>query len=228
MLGIIAAVPQELEALNAALSDRTWESVCGMTYSFGRLNGRELVTSMCGMGKVYAAICAQTMILRYAPEAIVNIGVAGALGEGLRIGDIVIGDTLVQHDYDLSPIGYEKGRIPGLDGVEMRADSRLCALARQAADAAGLRCAVGRIATGDSFISSKEDRERIVSQFGALACEMEGGSIAQTCLNAKLPFCVIRAVSDNADGSAGLSFGEFISSAAENAVTVLRRVAGGY
>lgn len=215
-IGIIGAMEPEVEALIAALGDRQCEEVSGIKFYTGTLEGRTVAIAKCGIGKVFAAICAQTMIIKYSPKLLVNTGVGGALVSGLNTGDIVIADKLCQHDMDTSAIGDPKGLVSGINVIYFDADKRAEEILLTAAKELGLTARLGRIATGDKFIASKEEKERIVADFSASACEMEGCAIAHVAFVNNTPFAVVRAISDSADGEATMDYPTFLPIAAKN------------
>lgn len=179
MIGIIAAMNVEMESLRSFMTDTTTETISGITFVSGTLEGKQVVTAVCGIGKVFAAMCAQTMILRYQPECIVNTGVAGTLSDKLTIGSIAVSSAVVQHDMDTSAIGDPVGLISGINKVQLPADPDLCGQLSACATVLGIRTETGVIASGDQFISSSERKDAIVKTFGAIACEMEGAAIGQ-------------------------------------------------
>ena len=123
-IGIIGAMQPEVEELIAALQDATSEAVSGITFYTGKLGGRRVAVARCGIGKVFAALCAEIMILKYSPSLLVNTGVGGALASGLTTGDIVIADSLCQHDMDTSAIGDPKGLVSGINVIYFESDAR--------------------------------------------------------------------------------------------------------
>ena len=175
-----------------------------------------------GVGKVFAAICTEVMILRYAPSLVLNSGVGGTLTPALSIGDIAVATSLVQHDMDTSALGDPLGLISGVNKVQLPADSDLCGQLSACATVLGIRTETGVIASGDQFISSAERKDAIVKTFGAIACEMEGAAIGQVCYVNRVPFCVLRAISDSADGSSHMDYPTFVGMAAEQSVKLLR------
>ena len=219
-IGIIGAMEPEVCALIDALSDRESETVSGITFYTGNLYGKRVAIARCGIGKVFAAICAQTMILRYSPDLIINTGVGGALASGITTGDIVVATDLCQHDMDTSAIGDPKGLVSGINMIYFEADKRAVQLLLDSAAALGLNARQGRIASGDKFIASKGEKERIVSDFSADACEMEGCAIAQTAFVNSTPFAVVRAISDSADGEATMDYPTFLPIAAKNSTNL--------
>ena len=222
MIGIIGAMSVEVENLIAVMLDEKVETISGISYHVGRISNVDCVVAQCGVGKVAAAICAQTMILKYQPLALINVGVAGGIGETIHIGDIVISRGLVQHDMDTSALGDEKGMISGLNMVVIPASEKLVTLAAStAAKIYGAGVHVGIIATGDQFIGSAEKLNHIAVEFGASACEMEGASIAQVCFINQVAFIVIRAISDNANEDASVDFATFARTSAHKITELL-------
>lgn len=215
MIGIILAMEKEKNALS--IENPIEETVGSLTFTRGTIEGIPVVVSVCGIGKVFAAMCAQTMILHYAPSLLINCGVAGSLSDKLGVFDIAIGTGAVEYDMDTTPLGDPRGLISGLDIVEMPCDTLLTAKLSDAAQSLGLRFEQGLIATADRFCASLEDKTNILSYFPAIACEMEGGAIAQVATANKVPFCLFRAISDTADGGAPVSYDTFVIKAAENA-----------
>lgn len=217
MTGIICAMKLEAENIVASMTDIRTETRGGIEFNVGRLSGADVVIAVCGVGKVFAAICAQTMILCYAPDEIVNVGVAGSLTDKLGVFDLVVADDLVQHDMDTSALGDPKGLISGINIVNIPADAGIRQRLIDAIAACGLNGVSGRIATGDKFVDSDADRRAIADTFGAVACEMEGGSVAQTCYAAGVRFAVLRAISDSGEGD----YAKFAVRAAENSARVI-------
>ena len=224
MIGIIAAMNVEMESLRSYMENTEEETISGIRFVRGMLEGQEVVTAVCGIGKVFAALCAQTMILRYAPEAIINTGVAGTLTNALGIASIAVSSAVVQHDMDTSPLGDPKGLISGINVVEIPADEALSGKLLACAKEMGVNAVSGVIASGDQFVASAERKDFITGQFGAIACEMEGAAIGQVCYVNKVPFCVLRAISDSADGSSHMDYPQFVKLAAEQSVSLMRRV----
>ena len=212
-IGIIGAMDDEVRELISRLSDRRTEKVSGIEFNVGELYGKKVVVAKCGVGKVFAAICAEAMIIKYAPALVVNTGVGGAIEKSLRPLDIVFADKLVQHDMDTSPIGDPVGLISGINRVYFETDKRALDVLTAAAEELKIKYSVGTVATGDKFIAEKTDKERISNLFGASVCEMEGGSIAHTAFVNETPFMVVRAISDSADGDASMDYPTFLPQA---------------
>ena len=222
MIGIIGAMHIEVETVKSLMENKVSETVSGMEFVSGTLFGRKIVVAVCGIGKVAAAMCAQTMILKYSPECIINTGVGGSLDPELHICDVVIAESLVQHDMDTSPLGDPVGLISGINIVNIPCDGRVTAALLKAAEALdGVRTAAGVIASGDQFIASAEAKKRIVDRFGARVCEMEGAAIAQVCYINSVPFAIVLDVSDCADGSSHMAYEEFLPNAAATAARLI-------
>lgn len=224
MIGIIGAMAVEVEGLIAAMENKSPETVSRMTFWRGTLAGVECVVAQCGAGKVNSAVCAQTMILRYGASPIINTGVAGGVGSrAVRIGDLVVAEGVTQHDYDTTPIDGDKGRdLPILGRSVLETDARVSGLLADCArEVYNGNVHRGLIATGDQFIGGKERLHAIAERTGAIACEMEGGSIGQACALADVPFAVLRAISDNADDNAVDDFPKFAKESAEKSVALL-------
>ena len=219
-IAIIGAMRPEVEGLVARLEGCSVERVSGIEFFVGELLGKRVVVAQSGIGKVFAAIAAQTMILKYAPRLIVNTGVGGALASGLSTGDIVIADKLCQHDMDTTAVGDAIGLISGINKVYFDADERAVRILSEAAKSLSLSAVVGAIATGDQFIASSEGKAKILKSFDASACEMEGCSVAQVAYVNDTPFAIVRAISDSADGEATMDYPTFLPIAAKNSTNL--------
>ncbi len=221
MIGIIGAMEAETEALVAAITEPQMACISGITYVSGRLCGHDVVVATCGIGKVYAAICAQTMILRYAPALLINTGVAGTLSSELGIGDVAVATELVQHDMDTSPIGDPVGLVSGINKIYFEADADTADELMVVMQKKGIRAVRGRIASGDQFVASGAVKDRIRTCFDAIACEMEGAAIAHVAAVNGVPVAVLRTISDSADGDAVSDYPAFVKEMAARSVSVL-------
>ena len=215
-IGIIGAMDIEVSTLSSMLEDKKTESFCGVKFDTGIIFDKKIAIAKCGIGKVFAAIAATAMILKYSPRLIVNTGVGGALSKGLNPTDIVIAERLVQHDMDTSPLGDPKGLVSGINKIYFDADKRANEILISAAKRLGLNASIGTVASGDRFIAEKADKCRIVDDFSADVCEMEGAAIAQVAYVNDTAFAVARAISDSADESSGMDYMTFLPIAAEN------------
>ena len=222
--GIIGAMDEEVDSLKMEIKDARISTIAGMEFCEGKLDGENVVVVKCGIGKVNAGTCAQLLINAFGAKRIINTGVAGSLDASIDIGDIVVSIDAVQYDFDLTPLGYAPGELDGVGTPSLAADEAMRARAVDAVKccAPEVRVFEGRICTGDQFVSSLEQKKEIVEGFGGLCCEMEGGAIAQICCQNKVPFVIIRAISDKADGSAEVSFTEFLKTAASRCAAITR------
>lgn len=236
MIGIIGAMAVEVSHLKEKMTDVRVDRISGIDFHVGRLMEKDVVVATSGIGKVHAAICAQTMILKYNPSVVLNTGVAGGLRSHTRIGDVVIAKAVVQHDMDTSPVGDPVGLISGINIVEIPVSERITALLQEAsahldevdATFGHTSVHVGIIGTGDQFFSSQEQFDRIHSQFGAIAAEMEGGSIGQVCFVNGIEFGIVRAISDNGDESSHMDYMAFVGPAAKRSHDMVMRFVAAY
>ena len=222
MIGIIGAMEVEVSKLKEALTDRQTKIISNIEFSYGKMYGKDVVVATSGIGKVFASICAEAMILSFNPEIIINTGVAGGLRENLRIADIVISENAVQHDMDTSPLGDPVGLLSGINIVYIPADKDAAALMKECVDECGINNITGTIASGDQFIEKKEKKEFLINTFNASACEMEGASIAHVCYVNNVKFCIIRSISDGLSDE-HISYEKFCDIAAENSVAVTKK-----
>lgn len=204
----------EAEAIRASLSDIKVETVSGVEFTSGTLHGKEIVLAVCGIGKVFAAICTEAMILRYSPSLIINSGVAGTLTDKLSIGDIAIAKSLVQHDMDTSALGDPVGLISGINKIYFDADEKAVKAFEKVTAAVGANSVTGTIASGDKFMSDTEQKNVVRDRFDAIACEMEGAAVAHVAFINNVPFAVLRAISDSASGDAQMEYPKFVAMAA--------------
>jgi adenosylhomocysteine nucleosidase len=214
-IGIIGAMEPEVEELLSMLDSPASETAGGLLFHTGTIFGKRVVIAKCGVGKVFAAICAEAMIIKFSPSLIINTGVGGAILSGIKTSDIVIADKLCQHDMDTSPLGDPKGLISGINKIFFEADARAVNILESSAKSLSMRAFVGTVASGDKFIADKSDKVRLQNDFNASACEMEGAAIAQTAFVNSVPFAVIRAISDSADGDATMDYPTFLPIAAK-------------
>lgn len=225
-IGVIGAMEVEVQLLRQALDGCTTAIRAGMEFSEGTLNGQAVVVARCGVGKVNAALCTQIMVDLYGVTHVVNTGIAGSLDARIDIGDLVVSTDAVHHDMDVSPLGYAPGQVPGLDVLTFPANEGLrAAVVAAAVEAApGVGVHEGRVVSGDQFIASDEVKARLAGEFGGLCCEMEGAPIAQACWLNGVPFVVVRAISDKADGSAEMAYPEFEERAAHRCAAIVERM----
>ncbi|MCI9455793.1 MAG: 5'-methylthioadenosine/adenosylhomocysteine nucleosidase [Oscillospiraceae bacterium] len=217
--GIIGAMDSEVALLRDSMEVERTEEISGLTYYIGTLCGQKVIVVCCSIGKVNAAICAQTLAAVFKVDRLVNVGVAGALDERLRIFDVVVSEKLCYHDADLDIFERNPPFVS-----EYAADKDMVRLAEQACEkiaGTDFRCFGGRIVSGDRFVSENAEKQRIVGQFHPMCVEMEGAAVGHVAAANKIPFVVIRSMSDGADDNAGMSFDEFAPKAAEHSAKIV-------
>ena len=225
-LGIIGAMEIEVAILKSKLENARVAKVGPMEFFEGKLAGCDVVIVMCGVGKVHAAMCTQVLCSRFGVNAIVNTGVAGSLDAELDICDVLVSTDAIQHDMDVTHLGYDVGKVPGLDVQAFPADGKLMRYAFEASEAIRPgHTKMGRVATGDQFVNSKALKEKIIDTTGAKCTEMEGGAIAQVAYVNRVPFVILRAISDKADDSADMDYPTFEKLAAANCAAVTEALA---
>ncbi len=219
MIGIIGAMEEEVISLKRKVEGINKQTLAGMDFYTGKIHEKDVVIVRCGIGKVNAAVCTQILVDRFEVTTVINTGVAGGLYPDINIGDIVVSSDTVEHDMDASAVGNPRGEIPRMNKTYFEADQLLVDCAKKAAEAlkGEHKVYVGRVASGDQFISSMKVKEDIYTTFTAYCAEMEGAAIAHTCFLNQIPFVIIRAISDKADSSADVNFEEFVNVAAKNA-----------
>ena len=225
-LGIIGAMAIEVETLVQNLENVKESTHAWSTYYEGKLEGLDVVVVQCGVGKVNAAMCAQILCSCYGVTHIVNTGIAGSLCAELDIGDFVVSQDAMYHDFDCVHFGYPVGKVPGMDVVAFPADEMLIRYAREAAESVHPgHSRMGRVASGDLFVAEKAAKERIIERTNAICTEMEGAAIAQTAYRNRVPFVILRAISDKADDSAEMDYPTFEAQAAHRCAQVTQRMA---
>ncbi|MDN5352233.1 MAG: adenosylhomocysteine nucleosidase [Clostridiales bacterium] len=228
-IGIIGAMDIETEKLIEAMDSPAVHTVAGMSFYAGKLREKEVVVVTCGVGKVNAAACTQVLISEFKTTVVINTGVSGAIEQILNVGDIIISTDCMEHDMDCTGFGYGYGVIPRMESSVFEADPHLVDLAYEGGKEVvkGHQVLKGRIVSGDQFIASLERKRFIQENFSAHTTEMEGAAIAHVCHLNKIPFVIIRAISDKADGSAHVSFDDFAVEAAENSNRIVNSVLDG-
>ena len=211
MIAIIGAMKSEVEQLTARMEAVQMVSQTGMDFYVGTLAGKEVVVVQCGVGKVNAALCTQVLADKFNVSAIINTGIAGSLQAEINIGDVVLSEDAIYHDMDVTVFGYAAGEVPGIGRVSFPADRHLIEVAAESCREANpdIDVFVGRVVSGDQFIMSREKKEWLKANFGGFCTEMEGAAIAHGAWRNEIPFLIIRAISDKADDSAGMTMDEF-------------------
>ena len=194
-----------------------------MEFYQGRLNDRDVVLVRSGIGKVNAGLCAQILVDVFNVNRLINTGIAGSLKAEINIGDIVLSSDALQHDMDARAFGYARGEIPRMDTLSFPADPELIRMAKAACEEVNpdIQVFVGRVVTGDQFVAGREVKEEIASWTDGYCTEMEGAAIAQAAYLNKVPFVIVRAISDKADDSASVDYPEFEKQAIEHSVRLV-------
>lgn len=218
-IGVIGAMQMEVDNLQAEMTDTKIHEYSGVTFVEGKIAGQDVVAAKCGVGKVFAAICAEAMILKFNVDMIINIGVGGTLTRDLGVLDVAVATNVLQHDMDTSPIGDPVGLLSGINMVLLPTDEKMVSLLCECLKEKNINFKKGNIATGDQFIATKEQKDLISERFEAIAAEMEGGSIGHVCYVNNIPFAVLRSISDG-DGGA-TDYQTFAEKAAHQSIEVV-------
>ncbi len=228
MIGIIGAMDEEVEKLKASITDAKTEEHNGLAFVTGKLNGKDVTVVRSGIGKVNAGACTAVLIDRYNVDCVINTGIAGSLDAHIDIGDIVISEDAVQYDMDATNFGYKLGEVPRVGTMEFNADDKLIAFAEEENRRVNsdIHTFIGRVCSGDKFVSDGETKEWIIKHFQGKCCEMEGAAIAQVAWQNKVPFVIIRAISDKADDSAQMDYPTFEKKAIEHCVALTEALVG--
>lgn len=225
ILGIVSAMQEELDLVLKDMTINEETKKANMTFYKGILDNKDIIAVVCGIGKVNAAVCSQILISEFNVTSIINVGVAGGIGKDIYPGDVVVGTNLVQHDIDTTVFGDPHGQIPRLDTFDFKCDEALVKASLEACEEIKeINTFSGRIISGDQFISSVEKIQWFEKEFNAMACEMEGASIAQVCYLNNIPFVVIRSISDNANNGAHMDYEKFIPIAVRNSTILLKNI----
>ena len=223
LVGIIGAMEEEVSALKEQMTEVSVTKKAGMEFCRGMLNGKPVVVVRSGIGKVNAGICTQILVDDYHVDCVINTGIAGSLKSVIDIGDIVVSTDTVQHDMNAVGFGYPLGQIPRMDTLAFPADQKLIELACQVCREVNpeIQVYAGRVVSGDQFVSDKESKERIKTNFDGFCTEMEGAAIAQAAYLNGIPYVVLRAISDKADDSAAVDYPAFEREAIRHCVNLV-------
>ena len=224
-VGIIFAMEEELLALKEYLILEKEYNIFNLTFYEGKINGIDCVLVKSGVGKVNAARTTQILIDNIKVDYIFNIGVAGGIDSSLKVGDIVIGDKLVQHDFDVTAFGRVKGFIPDV-GDFLNTDDYLLNISKKVIANENINYKIGTIASGDIFCTESWMSEKINKKFNALCVEMEGASIAQVCYLSYMPFLVIRSISDVPNNDNVVTYEEFLDSSCKVVANIMNKILG--
>ena len=223
-IGIIVAMEEELESIFDIMDNIEEKEIYGLTFKTGQIEKNKIIVVKCGVGKVNAARVTHILIDTFNVKCVINVGAAGALNPFLNIGDIVIGEKLIQHDFDITAFDHDKGYITGV-GDYIYSDIELIEKFKKAANnlkEKDYKIKTGIIATGDIFCTDIEMKNKIYSKFDADCVEMEGAAIAQVCYLDNIPFIVIRSISDSPNGNNEIDFDKFVELATKRCANILR------
>lgn len=227
-IGIIGAMSSEIELLKNNMKITNTTNISGMTFYEGILSNKNIVLVKSGVGKVNAAICAQTLICVFQVDSIINTGVAGALSNKLNIGDIVVSKDAIQYDMNVTALGYPIGVIPDMNNSTFEGNDTLIEAAIKSNESLddSVKVYVGRIMTADLFLADENRKQELVKNFDGWCAEMEGAAIAHACTVNNTPFLIIRSISDKADNSAHMNYPEFEKRAAIHSSKMLEIMLG--
>ena len=223
----IGAMEQEISLLKNLMHHPKEEKFGKFSFFRGKLFNKDVILTQSGIGKVNAAIATTLAVQQYRPDCVINTGSAGGIGQGLRVGDVVIGTLIAHHDVDATAFGYAYGQVPAMRPA-FECNEELVGVARTAArEFTDAKILKGLIVSGDQFVHTAEQAAKIRERFfGAQAVEMEAAAIAQTCEQFEVPFVIIRAISDLADEEASISFEEFLEKASVNSARMVNSIIG--
>ena len=217
MIGIIVAEEKELNAVKEIMESTEEINIYEKIFYKGLIENKEVIVVKSNVGKVNSARSCQILIDKFNPDLVINVGTAGSVDNRLDIGDVVVANTLVQYDFDVTPFGRKLGEIENI-GECIKVNNDLLNLF------ADMDLTIGCIASGDKFIVDINEKNNIKNTFNALCIEMEGASIAQVCYLDDVPFLVIRSITDKLDGSSKVDFEEFLEYSSQKSVNILKEV----
>lgn len=228
VIAIIVAMQEEMQEIQKIMDNIQEKTIHGLIIQEGEINGLKSILVESGVGKVNAARTTQILVDNYSLKYVINVGSAGGLQENLKIGDIVIGDNLVQHDFDITAFGHPKGYISNL-GINLKSDEELIKQAKKAIknineEQEDINIVMGTIASGDIFCTKVEMKNKIKSKFGAICVEMEGAAIAQVCTLDNIPFIIIRSISDVPNGNNQIEFNQFLKQASKRCAQFIKQM----
>lgn len=224
MLGIIGAMDVEVDAIKAKITNRVAAAIAGIDFVTGYIENVMVTVAQCAPGKVNAALCTQAMIDHFDIDKIINVGVACSLNEKVVIKNLVIATDVCQYDIDITALGEPKGFINGINTIKIETDKQLSELLARTAINSGEKIHRGTVASGDTFISSAAQKEKIAADFDAICGEMEGGAIGQVCAANGIPFAILRSISDGGDENARMDYPTFKKIAADLSATMITQL----
>lgn len=220
MIGIIGAVDEEAAEIKKEIKDIKEEVISGIPFFRGKFNEKEIVFVQSGIGKVNAAITATLLIEKFNVKTVIFSGVAGSLNKDLKVGDVVAGVDVIQHDVDATAFGYKIGQIPQMKQWAFESDKNLLEKVQNISH----KVILGRILTGDQFISKKDVKIKLGKDFSALCVDMESGAVAQVCSRLNVKFLIIRSISDSITDESDIEYCSFVKLAAKNSKEILKEI----
>ena len=223
MTGIIGAVPEEAQVIKKEMINISEETIGWLTFFKGKFYDEDIVFVQSGVGKVNAAMTATILITRYNVDKVIFSGVAGSLDRKVKVGDVVIGTEMIQHDADATEFGYEIGQIPQMDEWKFKSAPKLLEKSKNIKNDK-FELFFGRILTGDQFISKKDEKKRLGEKFEALCVDMESAAVAQVCYRLNTDFLILRSISDSLTDESGMEYDVFVELAANNSKEILKEI----
>ena len=220
MIGIIGAVDEEAAEIKKEIKDIKEEMISGIPFFRGKFNEKEVVFVQSGIGKVNAAITATLLVEKFDVKTVIFSGVAGSLSKNLKVGDVVAGVDVIQHDVDATAFGYKIGQIPQMKQWAFESDKNLLEKVQNISH----KVILGRILTGDQFISKKDVKIKLGKDFSALCVDMESGAVAQVCSRLNVKFLIIRSISDSITDESDIEYCSFVKLAAKNSKEILKEI----
>jgi adenosylhomocysteine nucleosidase len=222
-IGIIGAMEEEVELFIEAMDVDDVVAKAGMVYYMGKISGKDVVVVECGIGKINAAVCTQVLISEFGVDAVINTGVAGSLKNTLNIGDILVSTDTLNHDMDTTPFGDPFGQVPRMKEFAFKADPDMVEkIVEIGSNLHGVKVDTGRVLSGDQFITDGAKKQWLIKKFNGSCVEMEGVAVGQTCYRHKIPFVILRAISDKSDGTAYVDYPTFKEQAIKNFTVLLK------
>ena len=215
-IGIIGAMPSELADIRNTLKDAEVKHISGFDFYINEVAGKKVINACCGIAKVNAALCAQVLIDNFKPDAVINAGIAGGMDSSIKVCDIVVSNEVLPHDLDL----HFLKDYPPYCGI-FKADKNLIDTAVNICAKQGVKSFVGRIVSGEAFITDTAVKNGIKEKFDPFAVDMESAAVGHCAYLNEVPFVSVRCISDNADDEGAMSFDEFEKIAARRVADVV-------
>lgn len=227
-ISIIGAMEEEVQLLRSKMTNTTQETIANVEYTFGQMNGADVILSRSGIGKVNAAISTSVLLDRFKPDVVINTGSAGGFNPELNVGDVVISTEVTHHDVDATIFGYKHGQVPQMPATYVADEKLINVAVEKAKEIEGIQIVKGLIATGDQFMDDPIRVENVRKHFeNVQASEMEAAAVAQVCYQFDVPFVIIRSLSDIAGKESNISFDQYLEKAAVNSANLVMKIVDG-